>query len=582
MPDIEDMTPGEVLADASVAEFIKALGLSIAEAQKALDENSVDQMGEFLAPRDNLGGKSLYEMGLMPAFYHYQYADIACSLQLSLRVAKDLSLGVHLDGSYSSTSTENEESNESSSSTESGSSTATRTRSAQISISNTSTGALTVGGENYQLAGTTARERVEALSDTLRGRSDISRAIPQSQCTPIDPVPTTTAPADKVICTANDVAFVGAGFDRGLIRIRANPDADETYVLNNATSVTVSRSNSLANYAAKVRDAIQGARFNTRLIAPGMPMHSVYFDVDKEFIRPAHDSSLLNFAGYMRARNRPVKVRGYASRTGSDPYNQRLSERRAEAVRARLVANGAPAGNITVEALGESEWRAMNVPDETEMQAHRVVHLIVDGPDYYIWVDGDASHQMSNVSPDQRAGDQGNGNGFVYLYEAVGLSDVAGKKVTIKSVDFTLRGAAVGGAAAESAEAFALNLANDVNAHASVRVQASASGNVTHLCNEGDSFTLVLITSSSSNIALSGSEGITVTQEFSRSSSASMVQQNTGNRTIAVGASLDVRYGKQFETNITGNSTISARLVSIPAPPQFLETVKEFLAQSGG
>ena len=31
MPDIQDMTPGEVLAEASVAEFIKALGLSIAE-----------------------------------------------------------------------------------------------------------------------------------------------------------------------------------------------------------------------------------------------------------------------------------------------------------------------------------------------------------------------------------------------------------------------------------------------------------------------------------------------------------------------------------------------------------------------
>ena len=84
MPDIADMTPGEVLTEASVAEFIKALGLSIAQAQKALDENSVDQIGEFIRPREGLDGRSLLDLGLSPAFYHYQHADVSCSMQLSL------------------------------------------------------------------------------------------------------------------------------------------------------------------------------------------------------------------------------------------------------------------------------------------------------------------------------------------------------------------------------------------------------------------------------------------------------------------------------------------------------------------
>lgn len=72
-----------------------------------------------------------------------------------------------------------------------------------------------------------------------------------------------------------------------------------------------------------------------------------------------------------------------------------------------------------------------------------------------------------------------------------------------------------------------------------------------------------------------------MTEQFSRSSTSSLTQQNSGNKTVAVGASLDVRYSRQFEMNVTGNSSISARLVSIPAPPAFLETIKTFLTDAG-
>jgi OOP family OmpA-OmpF porin len=45
-----------------------------------------------------------------------------------------------------------------------------------------------------------------------------------------------------------------------------------------------------------------------------------------------------------------VQIDGHADRIGTHPYNQRLSERRAEAVRAYLVSKGADAS--TVETLG--------------------------------------------------------------------------------------------------------------------------------------------------------------------------------------------------------------------------------------
>jgi hypothetical protein len=149
MVDYDGLTPGQVLADASVAEFIKNLGLGIAEAQKALDDNSVDQIAEFIEPREGLGGRTLLDMGLSPAFYHYQHADLACSLQLSLRVEKDLSLGLNLSGSLNDTSTESGDSSTTETSTESGSSTRSETRQASLEITSASAGSLSVGGQAF-------------------------------------------------------------------------------------------------------------------------------------------------------------------------------------------------------------------------------------------------------------------------------------------------------------------------------------------------------------------------------------------------------------------------------------------------
>jgi outer membrane protein OmpA-like peptidoglycan-associated protein len=592
MPDIEDMTPGQVLAEASVADFIKSLGLSIAEAQKALDENSVSQMGEFITPREGLGGRSLLDIGLMPAFYHYQHADITCSMQLSLRVEKNIGVGVNLSGSFNDTTTENNTASSSETSSESGSSTRTETRSAEIRIAVESQGALSVRGDNFQLTGDSPRARIEALSDALRGREDISRAIPIQDCTPIDPVPTSTADANKVICSANAVAFVGGGFENGLIRIDRNPttaNSPETYTMNGATNVAVPRVGGSGDadgkklqFARDVTAAIEGTAFTARLLEAGKPHLRILFDVDKAFIKSEFDNRLRNFAGFLKATGLNCNVNGYASTTASNRHNQTLSENRATAVRNRLLAHGVPAGQLTQNAFGEDRWRAEGVPDEFENQPHRVVELIPVTDDHFVWVDGDTSNQLDGVTPDQLGGNDNGNNGWVYVYDALGLSDLNGQSVTIKGQTFPLSGAAIGGHDADSAEAFALNLASAVNGNSSVRVKASAAGNVTNLCNEGDSFRMILVTSSSRQISLSGTSGITVTQEFSRTSSSSGTQANTGNRTVAIGASVDVRYGRQFEMNVTGNSSISARLVSIPAPPQFLETIKEFLDQGNG
>ncbi len=51
---------------------------------------------------------------------------------------------------------------------------------------------------------------------------------------------------------------------------------------------------------------------------------------------------------------------GHTDTTGPASYNQRLSVRRAEAVKAYLVSNGVPAGRIFTEGKGEMNPIANN------------------------------------------------------------------------------------------------------------------------------------------------------------------------------------------------------------------------------
>jgi OOP family OmpA-OmpF porin len=65
---------------------------------------------------------------------------------------------------------------------------------------------------------------------------------------------------------------------------------------------------------------------------------------------------------------RYVNVNGHADRLGTPQYNQRLSEKRAEAVRAYLVSKGADAGKVEVFGFGKT-LPVKSCPDEAKRAA---------------------------------------------------------------------------------------------------------------------------------------------------------------------------------------------------------------------
>ena len=588
MANYDGMKPGEILADASVAEFIKTLGLSIAEAQQALDENSVNQIAEFIEPREGLGGKTLLDLGLSPAFYHYQHADITCSMQLSLKVEKNLSLGLNIGGSLQSTNTESSNNSQSESSSESGSSTRTETRRASVQVTSASAGSLTVGGRAFPLTGNSPLERIQNLRNSLTGdpATGIARVLYRMRPTPL--TISTDAPAEKVITTENSVAFKGGGFDRAMVRVGANVDTD--YVLHASHTAVTTAKASLQAYAAHVSAQIAAEGYDTQSIAPSERLFSFgAFPTGDADVQSDWDSDLDYMAEVILALNTRVDIQGFADRqmypggaTASDEDNRELGDNRAQSIHDALHRRGVPTSLLRVlDSTGDQA--AADAGDErgTNNPAFRRADITFSRSYYLITVrarsGGPNLHNAADISPN-KIGDTGTDNGFISLYRPTPLS-LSGKSVTIDDVNFPFDGSAIGSFSANDPKAYALNLANDINDHATASLKASAQANVVTISRDGDAFQLTLITAEQRNINLSGSTGITVKSQFTRSRSSSMTRQNTGNRTVAVGASLDVGYSRKFEMNVTGNSSISARLVSIPAPPQFLETIKEYLSK---
>jgi OOP family OmpA-OmpF porin len=100
-------------------------------------------------------------------------------------------------------------------------------------------------------------------------------------------------------------------------------------------------------------------------------VYMVFFDFDKSAITPAAQDILNTVIGdYRRTNQNRVNVVGHTDTSGSPAYNQRLSERRASAVRDALVARGVPATQVTTRGVGEADL-LIPTPDGVREPANR-------------------------------------------------------------------------------------------------------------------------------------------------------------------------------------------------------------------
>jgi OOP family OmpA-OmpF porin len=97
------------------------------------------------------------------------------------------------------------------------------------------------------------------------------------------------------------------------------------------------------------------------------------FNFDKAELRPDAKTELDNLLARMRAANvEEVSAVGHTDSIGTDEYNLKLSQRRADAVKSYLVSKGMPAEKIHTEGKGEREPVADNKTKEGRQENRRV------------------------------------------------------------------------------------------------------------------------------------------------------------------------------------------------------------------
>ncbi len=124
------------------------------------------------------------------------------------------------------------------------------------------------------------------------------------------------------------------------------------------------------NMILETRDTARGLIVN---------MSDVLFDTAKWTLRPVAREKLARVAGIVLSHpGLLIEVEGHTDSVGSDAYNQRLSEQRANSVREYLITQGLRPDILTSKGFGETTPVATN-DTAAGRQQNRRVELVVSG-----------------------------------------------------------------------------------------------------------------------------------------------------------------------------------------------------------
>ncbi len=119
----------------------------------------------------------------------------------------------------------------------------------------------------------------------------------------------------------------------------------------------------------------------TRETARGLIVNlsDVLFDFNKYTLKPDAREKLAKVSGILLAYpDLKLQVEGYTDNIGSEEYNQKLSEERANGVRDYLVSQSVPDENVSARGFGKTHFIADNSTNAGRAQNRRV-ELVVTG-----------------------------------------------------------------------------------------------------------------------------------------------------------------------------------------------------------
>jgi outer membrane protein OmpA-like peptidoglycan-associated protein len=107
----------------------------------------------------------------------------------------------------------------------------------------------------------------------------------------------------------------------------------------------------------------------------------VLFEFGRADVKPGAGADIGKLAEFLRQHpDRRIRIEGYTDSVGGADYNKALSQRRADAVRAALVAQGVPADRIDTAGYGK-EYPVADNSSDTNRALNRRVEVYISNND---------------------------------------------------------------------------------------------------------------------------------------------------------------------------------------------------------
>lgn len=599
-----------ILQQVDVSEIFTSLALGIAEAQQKLDDNSVAQI--IRLSETEVAGKSLLELGFVPAFYSFAYADISAKINLKMALKESFDLGVKFDISIASSKgyTEKDQTfikedkyEHLQSQNKSSKSLTTRANEkSSVKIENKSFSM----NENMGCF-----ERVEDFKENILNQTSISDVYSEVLAEKI----TENVSVGCDVWMENGYLTVEEGieFDKtgvGILKITNANSTNQTDLaidVNGATSnggfalvnnFTDSINNAFGANAGTVFGITKTGQFYYRknttvmnsvdstfyflhddLRAPDKRRRGadIIYDQDlKVQVNGVNDfgQSQTNLATNHKLIHQALRfikkaypaavitITGHTDASGGEKYNSKLSDKRAKALKSHIFGD-----DVTIDMISKGESAADQSQPTKPKSDDRKATITLDA-DYIIFVDGLISEAATPAIADTTKP-----NRFVFLEDYVTDSN---KKLKFKY----------------GVEIFQLEIASDytavqdyVRTKTQSFIQEERYDRTYSLHNEAV-LKYYFFSKDSKEISIEHSketsEDANSTQDSfmstdtvnSQSKMNDNVKENSKNNSFAMNASLDLRMSKQFEMSMEGSASMSARLVAVPAPEAFIIHIK--------
>ncbi|MEM9547789.1 MAG: OmpA family protein [Bacteroidota bacterium] len=555
-----------ILKNVDVSEMFASLAIGIAEAQEKLDDNSIKQLVK-LAEKE-VAGKSLLELGFQPAFYAFEYADISAAINLKFATKEEFEIDFNVEGEYTKNTNFDREffKNQQKSSSKSLSKHASKSFQKSLKAKHSA---------SFQIDNQERNVHKEKGSFNMieRAKEDISNTKEGIRCESyVDSekkVENLTSQGVKIY-TENGLIVISLPKEtakQAIVKMKNDYATDVDIALNNSSLKFTKKTDFDTSYAnakglADI-DAI-GITSDKMTDSSGTVEMTYYFKfagdtLDDDYcqgvkgatcLQKEHLKILALLLKHIPGLN--ITITGHTDGSGSDSYNQELSERRSQAIKNFIVNNiddtNFDKSRISTEGKGESE-----ATDEQPNPLFRKATIRLPAGFDFIYLESGTV----DFDPDNSGDDQ------IYLINPVTIPSNITFRYGSQEANFTHS------SLTSITDSFQLNQGFYIEKHSEdLYYMLDKEAYVNYFIFSLEDKNLDILVNGQRQKEIDKENTYVYTKEVDKSKDRlkQLTRNSDGDKTFAMSGALDVRYARQFSMSLDGNASIQARIVSLPMP----------------